>query len=324
MNPKPVVLDVDAGVDDALAILLALSSPELEVLAVNTVSGNITVDLATKNVLRTLSWMPLGSGLTVAKGSDKPLSKDLFMAKAVHGDDGLGDLGDQYYPALDWTLVSEQSAAKTLVDLVANAPGSMTIVATGPVTNIAIAIQAEPKVMGKVKEIVIMGGAVDSIGNIPPLYAAEFNTYVDPDALDIVLRSHIPVTLIPTGVTHKVCLMRDIAREVLSNSDSAVARFAFDACQVYMDFILANDGIDGAYMHDPLAVASVIDPSLISTVPYRVYVEAREGMSRGMIVPYRHPSGLVEDPNCRVAVEVSSERFITMLLKRLSGIAGSV
>ena len=253
----------------------------------------------------------------MAKGESKPLAKELFTAAAVHGEDGLGDLGDTYYPGLNRGLLSSRSATSVLAGLAKGRPGEVTIVATGPVTNVAKAIENEPEAMSEVKEIVVMGGAVDSIGNIPPLYAAEFNTYVDPDALDVLLRSGIPVTIIPTDVTHGVSLMRDMARETLTMVDNSAARFAFDCCQKYMDFTLEHDGVDGAYMHDPLAVASAIDPSLVTMVPRRLYVETREGLNRGMIVPFRNPKGGIENPNCRVAVEVDSERFLRMLLDRI-------
>jgi inosine-uridine nucleoside N-ribohydrolase len=317
MGKRAVILDVDAGVDDAFAILLALASPELEVLAITTVSGNVHVDSTTRNVLRILSLLSRGELPLVAKGEAAPLKKELFTASKIHGEDGLGDLGDDYYPPLDWGLVSAKPAADLLPELVAGRPGQVIIVSTGPVTNVAKAIMKAPDLMCQAREIVVMGGAIDRAGNIPPLYASEFNTYVDPDALDTVLKSGIPVTLVPTDVTHGVCLTRDKARNVLTGPGSVVSRFAFDCAQKYMDFNLATEGIDGAYMHDPLTVATVVDPSLVTTVPRRIYVDTREGMTRGMTVPFRYPDNVEGTPNCLTAVTVDSRRFIRMLLGRI-------
>ena len=143
--PKPIILDVDAGVDDALAILLALASPEVEVVGITTVSGNVHVDKCTRNVLRILSFVDEEKRPPVFKGESAPLVKELYTAAAVHGEDGLGDLGDDYYPDLDWNLLSEKHAVQALADMVDEKPGEVTIVATGPVTNVARAIQQSPE-----------------------------------------------------------------------------------------------------------------------------------------------------------------------------------
>ena len=319
--PKPVILDVDAGVDDALAILLALASPEVEVVGIATVSGNAHVDKCTKNVLRILSFVEEGKRPPVFKGESAPLVKELYTAAAVHGEDGLGDLGDDYYPELDPGLLSGKHAVQALADMVADRPGEVTIVATGPVTNVARAIRQFPNKMAQTAEIVIMGGAVDAAGNIEPLYAAEFNTYVDPEALDVLLQSGIALTLVPTDATHGIGLMRSAAREWFLEKGGRAGRFAFDCCQFYMDFTQAQSGFDGTYMHDPMATAVVIDPSLMTAAPRRVHVEVREGLTKGMTVPYRPPENVKVEANCRVASRVDGERFIEMLLSRIGSLA---
>ena len=315
--PRPIILDVDAGVDDALAILLALASPEVEVIGITTVSGNAHVDNCTKNVLRILSFVEAEKRPPVFKGESAPLVKELYMAAAVHGEDGLGDLGDDYYPALDWGLVSEMGAVEAMAEMVAGRPGEVTIVATGPLTNVARAIQEFPEKMAQAGEIVNMGGAVDAAGNIEPIYAAEFNTYVDPESLDVILESSIAFTLVPTDATHGIGLMRSAAKEWFVERGGRAGRFAYDCCQFYMDFTQAQSGFDGTYMHDPMATAVVIDPSLMTAAPRRIYVEVREGLTRGMTVPYRLPGGAQPEPNCRVASRVEGERFIEMLLSRV-------
>ena len=319
--PKPIILDVDAGVDDALAILLALASPEVEVVGITTVSGNVHVDKCTRNVLRILSFVEEAKRPTVFKGESAPLVKELYTAAAVHGEDGLGDLGDDYYPELDQGLLSDKHAVPALADMVAERPGEVTIVATGPVTNVARAIQQFPDKMSQAGEIVIMGGAVDAAGNIEPLYAAEFNTYVDPEALDVLLESGIALTLVPTDATHGIGLMRNAAREWFVERGGRAGRFAYDCCQFYMDFTQARSGFDGTYMHDPMATAVVIDPTLMTDAPRRLYVEVKEGPTMGMTVPYRPPANVELEPNCRVASHVEGDRFIEMLLSRVGGLA---
>ena len=317
MNRRAVILDVDAGVDDAWAILLALTSPELDVLAITTVSGNVHVDQCTKNVLRVLSLLPAHKMPVVARGEEKPLRKELNTATSVHGEDGLGDLGDDYYPSLNRELVTAKPAVELLPELVAGMPGQVTIVATGPITNVAKAIETAPDAMSRTREVVVMGGAIHEPGNVPPLDVAEFNTYVDPDALRTVLEFGVPVTLVPLDVTQKVRLMRNHAKEALAGCSGVVPRFIYGCAQKYMDFHRRTDGLDGAYMHDPLAVGLVIDFSLVKTDPYRIYVETREGLTQGMTVPYRHPGKAEELPNCRAGVSVEAERFLRMFLERI-------
>lgn len=318
---KPILLDVDAGVDDALAILLALASPEVDVIGITTVSGNAHVDNCTRNVLRILSFVEKDKRPPVFKGESAPLVKELYTAAAVHGEDGLGDLGDDYYPDIDWTLLSNKGAVEAMADLVADRPGKVTVVATGPVTNVARAIQDFPDKMVQTGEIVIMGGAVDAAGNIEPLYAAEFNTYVDPEALDVLLESGIPLTLVPTDATHGIGLMRSAAREWFVDKGGRGGRFAYDCCQFYMDFTQEQSGFDGTYMHDPMATAVVIDPTLMTDAPRRVHVDVSDGLTRGMTVPYRPPANVEVEPNCRVTSYVEGDRFIEMLLSRVGGLA---
>ncbi|MFQ5934530.1 MAG: nucleoside hydrolase, partial [Dehalococcoidia bacterium] len=271
MDKNRVILDVDAGVDDAMAIILAMHSPELEVVAITTVSGNTHVDNCTKNVLRVLALLQGDKPPIVARGEERPLKKEPHLATSVHGHDGLGDLGDDYYPPLNWDLVSSKPAVEVVPELLKRESGQITVVATGPLTNIARAIETAPTAMAQAKEIVIMGGAVNQSGNIPPLGVAEFNIYVDPDALEVVLGFTVPVTLVPLDVTHKVRLMRRRAHKELATPSGAVPRFVVHCSKKYMDFHRDEGGFDGAYLHDPLAVGVVIDPSLVKTEPMHLY-----------------------------------------------------
>ena len=317
MERKKVILDVDCGVDDALAIILAMNSPELDVLAITTVSGNTHVDHCTKNVLRVLSVLRIENPPMVARGEDRPLVKEAFFASSVHGNDGLGDLGDDYFPPLDWKHVSDKTAVDLIADLVEEHSGEVTIIATGPVTNVAKAVQTHPIAMSQAKEIVIMGGAIIEPGNTPPIGAAEFNTYVDPEAQDVVFGFCVPVTMVPLDVTHKAKLLRVLAERELATGPNTVPQFVVDCSRVYMDFERDQAGMDGAYLHDPLAVGAVIDPSLVRLEPMRLYVETKEGPTQGMTVPFGNTGKVKIPPNCRVAMGVSSNRFLDLFIERI-------
>ncbi len=245
MDRKKVILDVDAGVDDAMAIILALRSPQLEVAAITTVTGNVHVDHCTKNVLRILALLDMESPPVVARGEDRPLVKEPVYADFVHGFDGLGDLGDDYYPPLDWGLVSSQPATELMPRLIEQHPGEVTIIGVGPLTNIARAIQSEPVAMSKAKGIVVMAGAIHEMGVMPPLRIADFNTYVDPEALEIVLGFTVPVTLVAVDATYQACVSRKQMEE-LGMAENAVPRFIAESSRMYMDIGKEEEGFDGA------------------------------------------------------------------------------
>jgi len=306
---RKVILDTDTGVDDAMAIILALRSPELEVLAITTVSGNVHVNHCTKNVLRVLSLLGSENPPIVARGEDKPIKKEPFGVPSVHGNDGLGDLGDDYYPKLNWSLLSEKNAVDLILEMVSKNPGEITIIATGPLTNIARAILKDPISMTKTKEIIFMGGAVDVPGNIPP-GTAEFNAYVDPHALGIVLNFCFPVIMVPLDVTHQVKFLRERAQRELCPLEGKVQKFILDATRKYMDFYRDDQGHDGCYLHDPLAVGVAIDPSFVKMEEMKIYVETEGKVTSGVTLPFRHPKKIKDPPNCKVCTEVEADRFL--------------
>ncbi len=315
-KPKKVILDTDAGVDDALAIILALRSPELEVMAITTVSGNVHVNHCTKNVLRVLSLLDLENPPIVARGEERPLKKEPFSAPSVHGNDGLGDLGDDYYPKLNWSLLSERNAVDLISQIISKTPQEISIVATGPLTNIARAIQKDPISMAKAKEIIFMGGAVNVPGNIPP-GTAEFNAYVDPHAVDVVLNFCVPVIMVPLDVTHQVKFMRERAQKELGGLNARIPKFILDSTCKYMDFYRDDQGHDGCYLHDPLAVGVAIDPSFVEMEEMKIYVETEGKVTSGMTMPFRHPKKIKDPPNCRVCTKVKSEEFLEFFLRRM-------
>jgi len=318
MIKKKVIMDTDAGIDDAMAIILALKAPELEVMAITTVSGNVQVDYCTKNVLRVLSLLECEYKPLVARGESRPLVKEPLSIPSIHGHDGLGDLGEDYYPPLNWSLLAERNGVDTILELVSENPAEITIVATGPLTNVARAIQKDPLTMTKVKEIVFMGGAVRVPGNIPP-GAAEFNAYTDPHALEQVLNFCVPVIMVPLDVTHQVKLSRDRAQRELGGSEDVVSRFLLDVTRHYMEFYQDQVGFAGCYLHDPLAIGVAIDPSFVEMEELRIYVETEGKISSGMTLPFRLPGKRQEPPNCRVCTRVEADRFLEFFLGLLKG-----
>jgi len=316
MGKKKVILDTDTGVDDALGIILALRSRELNVIAITTVSGNVHVNHCTKNVLRVLSLLESKNLPIIGRGEDRPLKKEPFGVPSVHGNDGLGDLGDDYYSPLNWSFLSETNAVHLILEIVSKNPGEITIIATSPLTNIARAIQKDPVSMAKAKEIIFMGGAVNVPGNIPP-GAAEFNAFVDPHAVEVVLDFCLPVTMVPLDVTHEVKFTREIAQDELGSLKDRFPKFILDATRKYMDFYRDDQGYDGCYLHDPLAIGVAIDPSFVKTEEMKIYVETEGKITSGMTLPFRHPKKMKDPPNCRICTEVRATNFLDFFLKRI-------
>ena len=313
---KKIILDMDPGVDDALGIILALRSPELEVLAITTVAGNVGVDHCTNNTLRVLALLDRHD-IPVARGADRPLRARPHDAASVHGDDGLGALGDDYYPELDTRLLTQEPAADLIARLVAESPGEVTVLSDGPITNLADAIRLHPGQMAQAKAIQAMNGAVNVPGNIPPLGAAEFDAYCDPDALVEVLDFSVPVMLVPLDVTHAVPLYRTVAHAEFGGRDDAISRFILDSSVHYMDFYMRDQGHDGCYLHDPLNVAIAIDPTFVHAEAMRIHVDVSEGPARGLTIPHRHPRLIKPEPNCEVALTVDTDRFMALFLGRM-------
>jgi purine nucleosidase len=315
---RKVIIDTDPGVDDAMAISLALRSPELQVLALTTVHGNVGLAQTTANARRLLGMFAGGQPVAIGRGAGRPLRQEPFEVPSVHGADGLGEVKEGGVAPVG---AVEDDGVKLILNLVRRFPKEVTVVAIGPLTNIAHAIQRDPDGMRDVGEIVVMGGAVMVAGNIPP-GAAEFNVYVDPDAAEIVFTSGLPVTLVPLDVTHQVKLSRELARQRLERSAEADARFLWAAAQRYMDFYRDDQGHDGCYLHDPLAVGIAIDRGVVRTSRMPVYVETEGRVTRGMTLPFRHPTRnpvARQRPEISVCTEVDAERFLQVFLDRVGG-----
>jgi inosine-uridine nucleoside N-ribohydrolase len=325
-TPRRIILDTDPGVDDAMAIFLALRSPELKVEAITAVSGNVPLELTLPNALR-LVEIAGRTDVPVAGGASVPLVRKLITAKYVHGNNGLGGVD---FPAAKLKPVAETAAA-LISRLVRSNPGQITIVAVGPLTNIATVLRADPELAGMIPQIVIMGGSLSG-GNITP--AAEFNLYVDPEAARIVFDAGIPLNMVGLDVTEKV-LLREDHIQVLEHAQNPVSQAAGKIMRATLTRTRQGTDATVIAMHDPLTVASLIDPKLLTFKDYYVEVETEGELTAGMTVGYA--SGPVRSsapmasakpqpdpetsfrPNAKVATTVDAERFFNLLLPRLTG-----
>ncbi len=322
-----MVIDCDPGVDDALALAMALVSPEIEILAVTAVQGNVPARWARRNARRALTFF--GAHLEgppslppVHSGASFPLLRrrvDRRVSAAIHGRDGLGDMfsGGRRPPAL--SPAPKEPADRLIASLARRMGGDLTLVALGPLTNLALAVRRAPRAMARVGRIVVMGGAARMPGNAAP--AAEFNIHCDPHAADLVLGCGAPITLVGLDVTRQTILPAKALR-----GGGAFRRALRDLTRPYAAFSKANRGEDGIILHDPLALAAAIDPSLVRCETRPVQVECGDGPARGMtVVDLRPEAGLREGGAggmVDVALEVEAERFLAFFLERMGRYRG--
>src|SRR5215208_1676368 len=307
MPPTRIIIDTDPGIDDAFAFLLALASPEIKLEALTTTEGNVTLEKATTNALAVLE-LARASHIPVVKGSVVPLVQPLRASADVHGESGIGD---SRLPE-PGTKPIPKHAVDYLIERVLAEPGEISIFPIGPLTNIAMAIRKEPRFAQAVKELVIMGGAILDGGNMTP--QAEFNIYVDPHAAHIVFHSGIPITLIPLDVTHK-CLLKPGHVARLMKINSPISRFIKEAIVVYLRFSVER-GFEGSALHDPLTLATVIAPELLTLKEYYVDVDISGGVSMGKT--FADVYGVMQKPaNMKVAMNVQGEDFIELFVQRM-------
>ena len=302
----PIVVDCDPGHDDAIAILLALASPEVELRGVTTVAGNQTLEKTTRNALKVLELAGRGD-IPVAAGADRPLRRELRTAAHVHGESGL-DGPDLPEPA---TAPVSAHAADFLADLLE--PG-VVLVPTGPLTNVALLFQRHPEVKERLQRIVWMGGAMGE-GNVTP--AAEFNAFVDPEAAAVVFASGVEVTMIGLDITHKALFTRAHADRLRDTGKAG--RAVAELSDFFQRFHENRYGFDGSPIHDALAVAEVIDPALVRAVECNVEIETASQFCDGRTVVDRWH--VTDRPrNARVGVDVDAERFLELLVERISAL----
>jgi len=312
---KRILLDTDPGIDDSLAILLALASPEIILEGISVVHGNCSVQQATTNGLAVLE-LANAVHIPLAVGCELPLVQPSLLAPETHGNTGLG------YAKLPEPRIqpTTQHGCDFLIEKIMAAPGEITLVAVGPLTNVALAIRQEPRVVKALKEIIIMGGAIRHEGNTTAL--AEFNTYVDPHAAHIVFHAGIQTTLVPLDVTYQcMLLISDVER--LMMIDSPITAFVRDSTNFYMEFHDNYQGIQGCVINDPLALALTFAPELCEYQELPVDVDISGGVSLGKTLAdfYNYDKKPV---NMKVALGVRPRDFIELFLERMEKLTRSI
>lgn len=292
MTATPIILDVDTGVDDALALALAVAHPAVELVAVTTVAGNVDVSRTTDNTLRVLSYLD-AADVPVHRGASRPLLRPHVDAASVHGTNGLGNA---QLPDPTQAIGRDRGPA-AMVRLARERPGELTLVCVGPLTNVAIALNVEPSLPMLLRNLVVMGGAFRVPGNVEPW--AEFNIFVDPEAAQQVFAAPFAsITAIGLDVSHQVALPRDAWRRAASASSPSASLIDRVCERTFLE--RANTQM---YLHDPLALAVAIDPTLVGTETGRVIVST-EAAEPGRTT--FHPG----DGRTRLATTVESARFV--------------
>lgn len=309
--PKKVIIDCDPGHDDAIALLLAHGSPEIELIAVTTVMGNQTLPKVTRNarVVATIAGM---TGVPIAAGCPRPLVRELEVASSIHGDTGLDG------PVLPEPTVplDPRHAVDLLIEtIMREEPGTVTLVPTAALTNIAMAARREPRIVERVREVVLMGGAISG-GNWSA--TAEFNIITDPEAAHIVVHERWPVTMVGLDVTHQALATPDV-RERIAAIGTGPSRFVGEALDFFASTYLAEQGFEHPPVHDPCAVARVIDPTVVTTRPAPLDIELAGRLTTGMTVADMRgpaPAGCTT----QVATGIERDRFWDLVVDALERI----
>jgi inosine-uridine nucleoside N-ribohydrolase len=307
VRPKPVILDVDPGHDDAVALMLACGHPDLDLLAVTTVAGNVPIEKTTRNTLRVLSLVGC-TDVPVGVGASKPLERPLHTAEDIHGESGLD--GPEEIPEADFGP-DERGAVALISDTLRTSPEPVTIVPIGPLTNIATFLREHPDKKDRIAQISLMGGSMGH-GNTTP--AAEFNIYVDPEAAREVFESGLPITMSGLDITHQADAGPDERERLRATGrvGGIVAGFLDYFAATYESVF----SFDAPPLHDPVAVAALLEPGLLKTRPMRVDIECGSDLTRGETVCDFH--GVTgRTPNAEVGVELDRERFFKILYEAL-------
>ncbi len=301
---KQVIIDCDPGIDDALALMLAFTSDELEVKAVTTVAGNVSAAHTARNALA-LCELAGRKDIEVASGAEKPLTGPAHEASHVHGENGLGNV--ELPPG---GKLSVRHAVELLYEELKAAEGRLELIALGPLTNIALLLERHPDVLPLIPRLSLMGGALVG-GNVTP--HAEFNFYADPEAADRVFRSGIPVDMYGLDVTNKALLYAEEVDELAASASPAL-RKVIEMVRFYQDFYMGVAGMKGIKLHDPLAVAGCFREDLTQMRSYALGVECDDSETRGKVI-------VLDDPDApatvRVALEHDQKAFISLFMDRL-------
>ena len=301
---KPVIIDCDPGIDDAIALFIGFAADNLDIRAITTVAGNVGINKTTNNALKLVEY--IGKSVRVARGASRPIMKEPVTAEEVHGSSGLGNMvipeamGSIYY----------KNAYDTIYEEAINCKGGLQIIALGPLTNIALTLMKYPDVKKKISSITLMGGSI-GIGNCTP--SAEFNIYADPEAAKVVFESGIDIIMVGLDATHKALVFEADIEEIFSFKNGP-SDLIGECMLSHLEFYKRR-GFKGAALHDPSTVAAVIDESLIKTQYLNVEIETKGEFTSGKtVVDVNRVTG--KKPNVHVAIDIDRDRFIN-LVKRL-------
>ncbi|WZZ11577.1 probable uridine nucleosidase 2 [Brassica rapa] len=313
---KKIIIDTDPGIDDAMAIFVALKSPEVDVIGLTTIYGNVYTALATRNALHLLE-VAGRTDIPVAEGTHKTIlnGTKLRVADFVHGKDGLGN---QNFPPPEGKPI-EKSAPEFLVEQAKLYPGEITVVALGPLTNIALAVQLDPEFSKNVGQIVLLGGSFAVNGNVNP--ASEANIFGDPEAADIVFTCGADIIAVGINVTHQVVMTAD-DRDKLASSNGKLAQYLCKILDLYYSYHLDAYEIKGVYLHDPTTIIAAFLPSLFTYTEGVVRVQT-DGITRGLTLLYNNQKRFEEEtewsdkPSVKVAVTVDAPAVLKLIMDRL-------
>ena len=298
MEKTKIILDCDPGHDDAVAIMLAANSPRLDLLGITVVAGNQTLENTRRNALRVVQW--LGVNVPVYAGCGRPMIREKITAGDIHGESGLDG---PVFPPLTRTLESEHAVNYIIRTLMAS-DGDITMVTTGPMTNLAMAMRMEPKIMDKIRRIVLMGGSYTN-GNVTP--AAEFNIIADADAAYVCFTSGCPITMVGLDVTRKVLCYPAIV-ERMGKIGNEASRLFVDLMGHFCRTQKEIFGWEGGPLHDPVTIAYLIDPSVLTTKPMNTQIDIRSVQSYGRTnCDYFGYMGLPATAD--VAIDIDAGRF---------------
>lgn len=309
-----LIIDTDPGIDDALALLYALHSPGARIEAITTVSGNVDLIKTTRNAHHILRHARVSNPPPVFQGCSAPLHRQPVYAEHVHGEDGLAGQWDGIeHP-------EQGGAVDAILRIAQQYPGETTLLALGPLTNVATALLADRSAFAKLKAVVIMGGAIQPPGNITPL--AEFNFHADPHAAKEVLRSPVPLIIVPLDLTRQAILRKETLHTWLADRTDSRARFVTALCHRYFHFYSAMHGSEYCYLHDPLATAIALDTALAETERVCIEIETEGEMAAGMVVrdlrPHRQTGCMVS-----VATVCDMDEFFLRFEERVVRLPGA-
>ncbi|ENU1226012.1 nucleoside hydrolase [Providencia rettgeri] len=308
---KKIILDCDPGHDDAIALLLAYGNPDIELLAVTTVAGNQTLKKVTHNALA-IAEMAKITGVPFAAGSVRPLVREIEVAPDIHGESGLDG---PVLPTPTLTLDERHAVSLIIETIMSHPPKTVTLVPTGALTNIALAARLEPRIVERVKEVVLMGGGYH-VGNWSAV--AEFNIKIDPEAAHIVFNEKWPLTMVGLDLTHQALATPDVVKEI-AEIGSDCSQFVVELLDFFGKMYKQAQGFDAPPVHDPCAVAYVIDPTVMTTQKVPVNIELTGTHTLGMTVAdFRHPAP--ENCHTQVAVKLDHHKFWQLIINALKNI----